>query len=432
MKKVVIFLVLGLIVSCTSKQKQESKNSNIYESFAQIFHEIDTISDRDNGEFWNYSLKGPILLVDPETREIISNQNNNSEDFQLVKNVYIDTLPVEVNISNTALDWDGKRWTMLILPLPKEKKSRDNLIIHELFHRIQPQIGFENLSEQSNSHLDTYLGRLLLRLELEALIKAIHVTGKDCETHIANALRFRKERHTLNEIKQAENTLELNEGLAEYTGVMLSNRNSEEMKVHFKNRVEYFYDNKTFVRSFAYQTIPMYGYLLSQRKDNWHREITNQTNLTDYLESAFSINIVTTIPFETVAKENDYHFDKLQGEEKLREEERLKAIAKYKERFLVKPTLKLVFENMNMSFDPRNIVPLEEIGTVYPTLRVTDNWGILTVENGALLSADWQHVIVTEPIELSDSIVSGEGWKLVLKENWNVVQSNGVYELIKE
>jgi len=429
-KTIIIIIFLGLMVSCTSKQ--ESKTNNKYESFAQVFQEIDNILDRDNGKFWNSSLKGPILLVDPESREIVSNQNSKSGEFQKSNGVYIDTLPQEINIANTALDWDEKRWTMVMLPLPKEKKSRNNLVIHELFHRIQPQIGFGNLSEQSNGHLDTYHGRLLLKLELEALLQAIHTTEENKDTHIGNALRFRKERYTSNEIKHAENTLELNEGLAEYTGVMLSGRSSEEMKAHFRNSVDNFYDNKTFVRSFAYQTIPMYGYLLSKSKVNWHKEISNQTNLTDHFENAFSFNLDSTIQFETIAKENNYHFKKIQREERLREEERLKVIAKYKELFLQRPTLKLVFENMRISFDPRNIVPIEDIGTVYPTLRLTDNWGILTVENGALLSADWQNVIVTEPKEIGDSIITGEGWKLELNENWSVEKTNTVYELKKE
>lgn len=431
MKKTFIaFFTLGLIVSCTSLQKKESINK--YESFAQIFNEIDTVLDRDNGKFWNHSLKGPILLVDPETRAFISNQNSKKEEFQKYNDVYIDTIPNEVNIANTAKDWDGKRWTMVLLPLPKDKKARDNLIIHELFHRIQPQIGFGNHYEKSNSHLDTFNGRLLLKLELEALVHAVYSIENVRIIHLENALRFRKERQTSTEIKNAENALELHEGLAEYTGVMLSDRSSEELKIHFRSKVDLFYNNKTFVRSFAYQTVPMYGYLLSQIKENWHREITEKTNLTDYFKNSFSLNIDSTRPFETIAKEHNYHFEKFQKEEQLREKKQLKIIANYKELFLNKPTLKLMFENMGITFDPRNIVPIKNIGTVYPTIRVTDNWGILTVEKGALLSADWENIIVSEPKEINDSIIKGDGWKLELKENWKVEKTTTNYELKKK
>lgn len=431
MKKIIItFFTLGLIVSCTSLQTKESINK--YESFAQIFNEIDTVLDRDNGTFWNHSLKGPILLVNPETREFISNQNSKSEEFQKYNDVYIGTIPNEVNIANTAKNWDGKRWTMVLLPLPKDKKARDNLIIHELFHRIQPQIGFNNLYEKSNAHLDSFNGRLLLKLELEALVHAVYSIEKVRITHLGNALRFRKERQTSNEIKNEENTLELKEGLAEYTGVMLSDRSPEELKLHFRSKVDQFYNNKTFVRSFAYHTVPMYGYLLSQIKENWHREITEKTNLTDYFKNSFSLNMDSTRPYETIAKENNYHFEKFQKAAQLREKKQLKIIANYKELFLNKPTLKLMLKNMRISFNPRNIIPIKNIGTVYPTIRVTDNWGIFTAKKGALVSADWKNIIVSEPKEINDSIIKGDGWKLELKKNWKVEKTTTNYELKKK
>ena len=60
----------------------------------------------------------------------------------------------------------------------KDKHIRNNLIIHELFHSKQEKLGFKNLSEANNGHLDTYKRRLLLRLELEALKKALQTENK--------------------------------------------------------------------------------------------------------------------------------------------------------------------------------------------------------------------------------------------------------------
>jgi len=54
-------------------------------------------------------------------------------------------------VANTAFDWNDKRWSMIMLPLPKDNVSRNNLIIHELFHRVQPGIGFEKIQEADNS-----------------------------------------------------------------------------------------------------------------------------------------------------------------------------------------------------------------------------------------------------------------------------------------
>jgi hypothetical protein len=72
---------------------------------------------------------------------------------------------------------------------------------------------------------------------------------------------------------------------------------------------------------------------------------------------------------------------------------------------------------MSISFDPGNLIPLENYGTVYPNLRITDNWGILTVEGGALLSADWRKVIVTVPEVTNNHTIKGKGWTLALNSD---------------
>lgn len=396
--------------------------------FTQYLDEVKA-STKANQTLWAIDINAPILFVDPISRRVWASEKDKEGQLSKSKKLYAGVLPPSVNIANTAIQWSGKRWAMIMLPLPEQKQARLNLITHELFHQVQPEIGFGNLGEKSNAHLDTYDGRLLLRLELQALVQAVQTTDQERSNHIANALRFRKERQTSDEIKKAENSLELNEGLAEYTGAIMSGRTPDETKAHFKNSVELFYQNQTFVRSFAYQTVPMYGYLLSQTNNSWQQKVTRDTNLTDYFENAFSLEIDITPTVETIAQANNYQFEQIQKEEQQRETERLEVIGGYKNRLLQKPTLKLIFEKMQISFDPRNIIPIDDIGTVYPTLRVTDNWGILTVENGALLSANWSNVIVSEPTSISDNLVKGDGWTLELNENWVVEQIGPSYEL---
>ncbi len=439
MKKIILLAVLLMSNSClthsSSKNEEtpltQGKNKN--EISKKIFFEVDSLLKTDNGKFWDKPLYGPIIFIDPETREFIANENNSSDKFRKINSVFSDTLPNDINIANTALNWENKRWTMVMLPLPIDKTSRNNLVIHELFHRIQPEIGFEDLEELNNGHLDTYEGRLLLIFELQALKKALSAENDSLrKLHLTNAFTFRNKRQTNEERKNAENSLEINEGLAEYTAIMLSGRNENDMKLHLTNGVNQFYDNPSFVRSFAYQTLPIYGYLLSLRKINWHKEISRSTNLTDFFIKSFAIETSTNISFELIAKENDYDYENIAKKEKARENGRLEKITKFKTTFLKQPTLKLYFENMNISFDPRNITPLENFGTVYPTMRVTDNWGILSVKNGALLGSNWESVIVSAPTEISDEIVKGDGWTLELKNGWKVNKVENKFELKKK
>jgi hypothetical protein len=257
----------------------------------------------------------------------------------------------------------------------------------------------------------------------------------ELKTHLTNALTFRKYRYSLYPgADTTENLLELNEGLAEYTGFVISGRNNKQSIEHFVQSINTFLSNPTFVRSFAYQTVPVYGYLLVTTKKGWNREITIKTNLTDYFIKAFDISLPNDLKKTTEIILNQYSGEIIISEEKTREERTKKLIAEYKSKFITQPHFELVFEQMNVSFDPRNIIPIEVKGTVYPNIRVTDNWGILTVENGALMSSNWDKISVTTPIKIENKNISGDGWTLELTDGYTVTkdESTGNYKLIKK
>ncbi len=76
---------------------------------------------------------------------------------------------------------------------------------------------------------------------------------------------------------------------------------------------------------------------------------------------------------------------------------------------------------MSMQFDPGNLVPMDSLGTVYPNIRIVDEWGILTVSSGgALLSADFSQITLSQPKNLTPPAVEGEGWTLELKPGWSI------------
>jgi len=63
--------------------------------------------------------------------------------------------------------------------------------------------------------------------------------------------------------------MELNEGLAEYTGIMMSGRSSSETINLFEQKLTESQNWPTFVRSFAYVTTPIYGFILNNSVKNW-------------------------------------------------------------------------------------------------------------------------------------------------------------------
>lgn len=118
--------------------------------------------------------------------------------------------------------------------------------------------------------------------------------------------------------------------------------------------------------------------------------------------------------------------------ETLREEKIKQQINSYTQKFVQNAHFEILFEKMNVSFDPRNIFPLENQGTVYPNIRVTDNWGILTVENGALMSPNWNKITISNPLSIQPNLITGDGWKLELKSGYELVKdtASGNYKLV--
>ena len=183
-----------------------------------------------------------------------------------------------------------------MLPLSQNKNNRINLLTHELFHRAQKSLGFYPYNPD-NIHLDKKDGRIYLRLELEALKKAVKASSEnEMKENISDALAFRPFRYSQYPgADSTENLMELNEGICEFTGMMMSGRSDGEMKEYFIKRIDYFISSPSYIRSFAYETTPVYGYLLSAIKKDWNKKITGKTNLTDHFKKEFAITLPADI-----------------------------------------------------------------------------------------------------------------------------------------
>ncbi|MEE1946623.1 hypothetical protein VRU48_15970 [Pedobacter sp. KR3-3] len=421
--------VFFLFVHSVKAQKQ----ATLSDSISVFFDEFKTASKLHVG-LWNKDLYGPTIFVDPKTRKLFANEADTAGLLKPNGHNYSGVLPAKINIANTAINWGGKRWAMIMLPLPPDQQHRLNLLAHESFHRIQPELGFA-LGNAENNHLDQKDGRIYLRLELEALKKAIQsASAKEQKQHLTHALTFRAYRQSLYaNSRTTENELELNEGIAEFTGAMLSGRNQTEMAAFFLKGIDDFFKNPTFVRSFAYYSTPVYGWLLYKSDKNWNKKITAKTDLTNYFIKAFSIRMPTAIKTAAENAIDIYNGKAIIKAETEREEKNKKIVAEYKLKFIEQPHFELKFVKMNVSFDPRNIVPIEDKGTVYPNIRITDLWGILTVQNGALMSPNWDKISISNPIDTATKKITGDGWILELADGYTVEQdvATGNYKLVK-
>jgi hypothetical protein len=427
MKRKLLLLIFLILPAAYVAAQTPGFNDTIAGYFREIRQNTKLYKD-----LWNLDLFGPVLLVDPQTRTIYSNFADSAGILKPEGDIFTGLLPARINIANTSIIWSGKSWAMITLPLPQNKQERLDLLSHELFHRSQPALGFRTVNSD-NDHLDKREGRIYLRLELQALDLALKTSEPVMiREHLSNAVFFRKTRYSVFPGASVnENKLELNEGLAAYTGFMMSGRDDRESLDYFNNKLIEFQKYPTFVRSFAYFTTPIYGFILSKSEKEWNKQITDTTNLTDYFIRAFGLSVPPILCPDCLAR---YNYKDILDEETTREEEKVKQIAEFKKTFIEKPHLEILLEKMNISFDPRNIIPLEEYGNVYPSMRISDNWGILTVTGGALLSKNWDKVTVSEPAVMSSEKITGEGWTLELNDAYKVekILSGGNFALKKK
>ncbi len=426
----IIFMSLVLL---NARSVSAQTFSTPEEAYASYFNEIKA-AEGEHTDLWNRNMYGPLLLVNPSSREVYSNYPDAGGSLKRKGDIYYGILPLDINTSNTIVHWNGRDWAMVMIPLPPYKDDRVNLMAHELFHVAQLTLGFRGYSPD-NSQLDEKNGRILLRLELEALRKALESTSSyEAKRHLANAILFREYRYMLfPQAKITENLLELNEGLAEYTGVMVSNRTRNETLYHFERSLDAFVKYPTFVRSFAYETIPIYGYILQQSDEYWNKKVTPETNLTDFFIREFGLTLPQDLAPAERAIEDQYDGKRIRAEETNREITRQEQIEKYRKEFINQPNFEISLEKMHISFDPRDVIPLDDKGTVYPTIRVTDNWGILDVQNGALLSPKWDKITLSNPTKIEGTNIAGDGWTLQLNESYTIVEdyNTGNYRLTK-
>jgi len=372
---------------------------------------------RDGGRLWGMSLCGPIMLVDPKTRTIYADRDTAGHDLRATRSLFTGTLPPDVSIANTSIDWAGTRWTMVLLPLPSDAVARDTLLMHESYHRIQP-VRLPPSTAALPDHLDMYDGRVLLRLEWRALALALWTHGDAQRSAIRDALAFRTLRRGLTkDAAERENALEILEGIAEYTGKRLG---AGKMAVPSTIDTLATYDQRDgYVRSFAYASGPAYGLLLDRLSPGWREEVRPDSDLGEMLHRAIG-NIA--LPQVTSIRDR-YGYADIQRQETAKADAHARQAAVWQAALVDGPALRVPLVSMKIEFNPQTVFALPPSGTVYPTAIIRDDWGTLTVRQGVLISNHWKSASVAGPVTVQGGDYTGAGWLLKLAPGW--ILSNG-------
>jgi len=385
------------------------------------FAEDKAVSDRDGGKLWGMPLYGATFFVDPDTRFVVANAPDPEGVLHAEGGVYVGVLPTSVIISNAPVEWEGKRWTMLMWPtLPDDTNVRRIMFAHESFHRIQPDLGLA-APDTPSLHLDTEQGRIWLQLEWRALAAALAGDGPARTQAISDALLFRAHRRALFPGSgKIENGLEIAEGVPEYTGVILGSPDLGLARWRAIARLSDPDQTGTFPRFFSYISGPPYGMLLDERLPGWRARLTATSDLGALLAS--------TLPgpsgASAEARAAVYGAAALRLSEADRAAKAEAEKARWRALLVEGPTLVLpAAGGFAFSFNPSTLISLGDAGTVYPTFHVVSGWGTLDVTAGALVPTDFSRATVAAPKvlaakDLGGPHIEGPGWTLDLAPGW--------------
>jgi hypothetical protein len=416
-------IVIAALVVMTSQANAQTGAIDV-SAVKNYFEDLRQLGTADNGRLWGRRVDGPMMFVDPTARVIVASEPDVKGLLIEQSGVWTGKLAPEQNPANTAVNFGGRTWSMILWPVSDNRYARQRLLMHESFHRIQKDLGLP-MSNPSNAHLATAEGRIWTRLEWRALTEALLRSASARRQALADALTFRGKRRALaTNALEDERLLEMNEGLAEYTGLVLSGLPRSVLNDRAAVQLAQSESQENFVRSFAYASGPAYALLLDESGSLWRNKLRATDDLSELARRAYRIRAITPADAERLI--DRYSGRRMIADERQREKTRAENEARIRSTFIDGPRLRLpVAGAFSFSFNPNGAVPIAGVGTYYASSRISDGWGVLEVESGGVLieqRADGAitGVVVAKPV-IAEGKITGEGWTLSLAPGWSAV-----------
>lgn len=420
MKKWIFFPLLLLFIGCKDKTKETYFTP---EKASFYFKEIETICNKDSGKLWGHNLYGPIIYVDRASRKITANQPDNEGLLKSKDQIYTGLYPKELMISNAPVKFGGKQFAMVPL-LPEEDTYRlKTRTIHSLFHLFQENEGITPSFFFINN-MDEKEARLWIKLEWKALRKAINTEGDERQLAIRDALIFRgSNRELYHKYASEEDKFETYEGLATFTYTLLCTNSWEEFKTRLFENLDRIYSMQSYARSYGFIHGALYATLLYNKGFDLKTITTDSFDLGHAVKELYKIDLPLICRDVAGSLAVNYDIETINKEEEKRDTDIRQSVERQLSVFTEKPVVYLELESPSFDFEPEDVHSLESFGTLYNSMRVSDNWGKLTVDKGGcLVSNNLKFIRITaKGFKAEKNHISGDGWHLILNDGWELV-----------
>src|SRR5262245_60134387 len=396
-----LLLLLGGITAAEAQVQPELAK--------RYFEEATKLCERDAGRLWGVSLCGPMVIFDPVTRTRATSQPEPEGPP-----------PRFPGFADGPVSWGGLQWFAWPLSMLPENDAdvRQQLMLHGLFHRIQPGLPFmQGNSDGFNEHLDTLEGRVWMQLEWRALRRAVESTRSDRAEAIADALAFRRERRRrFPSAADNERREEIREGLASYTGVAAWANSPADARHAAATAAAGGELQQAFVGNFEAASGPAYGVLLDDLLPGWRRQVRGSSDLGDLLVSATNRPPTTDLAVAAAR----YDGAALRTAEEARDRAQQVRVAELRRRFVDGPVLTMPASGSGTS-DTTGSVGIPGVGTVFfRNFTLSAQWGRLNANDGVLRAVDGATLSVPVTGPLEGTTLQGDGWSATLNPGWVV------------
>lgn len=426
MNKWMVLIFAVLLTGC----REEVQDTYLTpEKAIEYFRKVEAVCNRDDGKLWGQNLYGPIMYVDRASRKIIANQPDKQGLLKAKDGVYSGTYSRELLINNIAVKYGGTLFAMAPLPMQEDEYRIINRAVHALFHCFQESTGYTT-SGSRTVQMDEKNARLWIKLEWKALRKALSTEGEEQKVAIRDALVFKgSKRELYPHYVTDEIRFENYEGLAAFTYILLSTKDYEENNARLFEYLDRTYSMPSFTRSYGAVTGALYANLLYRKGYDFATIHSEDVDLSNEIKTVYNIQLPEVCRDVAGSLALNYDLSAIQEEEAKREADIRQRVHRLISTFTEKPVVIFELESPYFDFEDSDVHPMDTLGTLYNAIRVSDNWGKLTVEKGGcLVSNNLRYLRITSRGFKADrNRIGGEGWHLVINSGWELAPMNENY-----
>jgi hypothetical protein len=417
MRKWIIIPALLMFFSCKDKQPETYMTPD---KATKYFKAIEEICNRDNGQLWGKKLNGPLMFVDRRSRLVIANEADNQGLLKGKDGYFTGFFPWEMIVNNAPAYFGGKLYAMDPLPEREDDYAILSQSIHSLFHLFQDKEGIP-YAFPNTANMDEKEARMWIKLEWKALHKALVSQGEDRQLAIRDALIFRgSNREMYQKYVKDENRFETYEGLSTFTYTLLSTKSNDEFKFRLFQYLDRLYNMQSFSRSYGAIHGALYATLLYYKGFDFKQIRPDDFDLGKAVKDLYNIELPDICRDVAGSLALNYDIETVQNEEN----QRLVDIKQYVQRqisiFTEKPLVFIELQSPYFDFEPEDVHPMDTLGILYTSMRVSDNWGKLTVQDkGCLISNNYKSMkLSAKGFNQEKNRITGDGFTLTLNEGW--------------